>query len=69
MDSPNVQIWVSDDNRQDVQSAVVEFRAKYKPVQCDVLDYTSQTKTVDSFGRKRSTNYNEPTIKVYYIYI
>ena len=56
MDSLDVQIRVSDNNRQDVQSAVVQFRAKYKPVQCDVLDYTSQTKTVDSFGRKRATN-------------
>jgi len=45
-------------------SDVVQFRAmitpclpKCEPVQCDVLDYTGQTKNVDSFGRKkRSTD-------------
>jgi len=41
-------------------SDVVQFRAmitpclpKCEPVQCDVLDYTGQTKSVDSFGRKK----------------
>merc|ERR1719510_1979630 len=41
-------------------SDVVQFRAmitpclpKCEPVQCDVLDYTGQTKAVDSFGRKK----------------
>lgn len=41
-------------------SEVVQFRAmitpclpKCAPVQCDVLDYTGQTKTVDSYGRKK----------------
>merc|ERR1719348_1201055 len=45
-------------------SDVVQFRAmitpclpKCEPVQCDVLDYTGQTKSVDSYGRKkRSTS-------------
>merc|ERR1719219_2362467 len=45
-------------------SDVVQFRAmitpclpKCEPVKCDVLDYTGQTKAVDSFGRKkRSTS-------------
>jgi len=39
---------------------VVQFRAmitpclpKCEPVKCDVLDYTGQTKAVDSFGRKK----------------
>ena len=33
---------------------------KCEPVQCDILDYTGQTKTVDSYGRrkKRSSNNN-----------
>ena len=26
---------------------------KCEPVQCDVLDYTGQTKTVDSYGRRK----------------
>merc|ERR1711971_1499138 len=41
-------------------SDVVQFRAmitpclpKCEPVQCDVLDYTGQTKSVDSYGRKK----------------
>jgi len=41
-------------------SDVVQFRAmitpclpKCEPVKCDVLDYTGQTKAVDSFGRKK----------------
>lgn len=41
-------------------SDVVQFRAmitpclpKCEPVQCDVLDYTGQTKAVDSYGRKK----------------
>ena len=41
-------------------SEVVQFRAmitpclpKCKPVVCDVLDYTGQTKSVDSYGRKK----------------
>ena len=41
-------------------SDIVQFRAmitpclpKCEPVQCDVLDYTGQTKSVDSYGRKK----------------
>ena len=41
-------------------SEVVQFRAmitpclpKCEPVVCDVLDYTGQTKSVDSYGRKK----------------
>ena len=48
-------------------SDMVQFRAlvtpcmpKCEPVQCDILDYTGQTKTVDSYGRRkrRSTSPN-----------
>merc|ERR1719346_856576 len=41
-------------------SDIVQFRAmitpclpKCEPVKCDVLDYTGQTKAVDSYGRKK----------------
>ena len=41
-------------------SDMVEFRALVtpcmptcEPVQCDVLDYTGQTRTVDSYGKRR----------------
>ena len=35
---------------------------KCEPVQCDILDYTGQTKTVDSYGkRKRRNTSNNPT--------
>lgn len=48
---------------------LLQFRAlvtpcmpKCEPVQCDILDYTGQTKTVDSYGkRKRRSMSKNPT--------
>lgn len=53
-------------------SDVVQFRAmitpclpKCEPVQCDVLDYTGQTKNVDSFGRKKRSAGNRTEVDLF----
>jgi len=53
-------------------SDVVQFRAmitpclpKCEPVQCDVLDYTGQTKSVDSYGRKKRSVSNTHEVDVF----
>lgn len=32
---------------------------KCEPVQCDILDYTGQTKTVDSYGRRKKRSQDQ----------
>ena len=53
-------------------SDVVQFRAmitpclpKCEPFQCDVLDYTGQTKSVDSYGRKKRSVINSLEVDVF----